>query len=401
MTALRGPHHGHIFTATKSVRAGRTDKMLEQVVQALMTLIETRDPSTFGHAERVAKLTLALAEAVDRCNSGPYKDIHFTPEEMLELRYASLLHDIGNIGVPEEVLVKAKKLHPLQLDLIRKRFRHIRQAVELEYCRRKLNWVLQNGNQNIEEFFRQIDADQESQFRTLDDFLQVVLHANDPTVLPEKSSEQLVEMAGWTFQGTAGPTEPLLTAEELRFLTIPKGSLDPYERIQIGSHVIHSFRFLSQIPWTKELKNVPIIAKAHHEKLDGSGYPYQMKAEEIPFQAKMMTICDIFDALTAHDKGYKKAVPVERALAILSEEVYSNLLDPELFRLFVETKVYRVTDKRRSAQEAEARPLEKCPQCGSVSLEIGVADLGNMTFTLAYSCQTCAYEWRGKPWRVG
>ncbi len=153
----------------------------------------------------------------------------------------------------------------------------------------------------------------------------------------------MLEIANWTFQDPSVPSEPLLTAEELRFLSIPKGSLDPEERQQIESHVKHSFLFLSQIPWTKELKNIPKIARAHHEKLDGSGYPDGIKAEQIPFQSKMMTISDIFDALTAHDRPYKPAVPTERALTIIGKEVKSQLLDPVLFKLFVDAKVYEIT----------------------------------------------------------
>ena len=151
--------------------------------------------------------------------------------------------------------------------------------------------------------------------------MQHILQANEPTVLPEKASEKLTEIAGWNFEGPDAPGEALLSPEELRLLSIPKGSLDSDERLQIESHVIHSFRFLNQIPWTKELKNIPDIARGHHEKLDGSGYPYHMKDEEIPFQSKIMTIADIFDALTARDRPYKRAVPVERALDIIGHEV--------------------------------------------------------------------------------
>lgn len=154
-----------------------------------------------------------------------------------------------------------------------------------------------------------------------------------------------MEIAGWTFQDPDGSAEALLAPDELRLLSIPKGSLDADERLQIESHVIHSFKFLSQIPWTKELRNIPTIARAHHEKLDGSGYPYHMKADEIPFQTKMMTISDIFDALTARDRPYKRAVPVERALDIIAQEVRSQLLDPNLFQLFIEAKVFELTTK--------------------------------------------------------
>jgi HD-GYP domain-containing protein (c-di-GMP phosphodiesterase class II) len=321
------------------------EKLFEGFVGASVTAIESRDPTTFGHSERVARLTVALAEAVDRTDSGPYKDIRFTREDIREIRYASILHDFGKVGVREEVLVKAKKLYPSQLELIKKRFLYIRKALELEACRKKLDHVLRNGNLGYEEFFAAIESDQNRELQNLDEFMQNILQANEPTVLPEKTSGRLVEIAGWSFEDPSGPSEPLLSQEELQLLSIPKGSLNPDERLQIESHVTHSFRFLSQIPWTKELKRIPEIAKAHHEKLDGSGYPYHMKAKDIPFQSKMMTISDIFDALTARDRPYKRAVPVERALGIISDEVKSQLLDPVLFNLFVEAKIFQLTAK--------------------------------------------------------
>jgi HD-GYP domain-containing protein (c-di-GMP phosphodiesterase class II) len=320
-------------------------RLFEGFVKASVTAIESRDPTTFGHSERVAKLTVGLAEAVDRSESGPYRDIHFSAQEIQELRYAAVLHDFGKVGVREEVLVKAKKLYPSQLELIRKRFLYIRKAVELESVRKKMEYLLRNGNQNYQEPFAGIDSEFGGELQKLDEFLEQILKANEPTVLPEKISEKLVEIAGWSFEDPSGPTEPLISSEELRFLSIPKGSLDPDERLQIESHVIHSFRFLSQIPWTKELKNIPIIARAHHEKLDGSGYPYHMKADEIPFQAKMMTISDIFDALTARDRPYKRAVPVDRALNIIGDEVKGQLLDPNLYHIFIDAKIFELTAK--------------------------------------------------------
>lgn len=320
-------------------------RLFEGFVKASVTAIESRDPTTFGHSERVAKLTVGLANVVDRVDSGPYKNIHFSREEIQELRYASLLHDFGKVGVREEVLVKAKKLYPFQLELVRKRFQYIRKVMELDATRKKLNHLLQEGNQNFEKALGAIDAGLEEELRRLDEFLNDILQANEPTVLPEATSEKLVEIAGWTFQDPEGSADALLAPEELRLLSIPKGSLDANERLQIESHVIHSFKFISQIPWTKELRNIPSIARAHHEKLDGSGYPYHMKADEIPFQTKMMTISDIFDALTARDRPYKRAVPIERALDIISQEVKSQLLDPNLFQLFVDAKIYDLTVK--------------------------------------------------------
>ncbi len=319
-----------------------TQRMFKGVVKALMTLLELRDPTTHGCSERVTRLTLGLAEAVDRCRSGPYKDVHFTPEDLQELRYASLLHDIGMLGVPEPLLSKAKKLFPWQLDLVKKRFQYIRKVIEAESLRKKLDFVMQNGVQNFQDFFAGTYADQFRQFRTLEKYLDTVRQANEPTALPEGALERLKEIAGWTFQDPTEPGEPLLTADELKSLSIPEGNLDDSERMQIQTHVIHSFRFLSQIPWTREFRNIPEIVRAHHEKPDGSGYPDHMKADEIPFQAKMIAIGDTFDALTARDRPYKRAVPVARALELMKAETQSNLLDPELFRLFVEARVYEL-----------------------------------------------------------
>jgi HD-GYP domain-containing protein (c-di-GMP phosphodiesterase class II) len=345
-------HQEQVSSLTTHAAVALENNMLRRNIEdvfdgfagASVTPIGSRDPATFGHSERVAKLTVALAEAVDRTDSGPYKDVHFNREDIREIQYASLLHDVGNFGVREEVLVKAKKLYPAQLELIKKRFQYIRNLIERESSRKKLDYLVRNGNQNFKDFFAEIDADQFRQFQTLGEFLNTIQQANDPTVLNEKPLERLVEIAGWTFQTPSGPTEPLLTQEELQLLSITKGSLTMEERMQIESHVIHSFRFLSQIPWTKDLRRVPEIATAHHEKLDGSGYPYHMKGDQIPFQSKMLAIADMFDALTDH-RPWRRAFTVEEALDIMREEVKWELLDPGLFQLFVDSKVYQLTAK--------------------------------------------------------
>jgi HD-GYP domain-containing protein (c-di-GMP phosphodiesterase class II) len=171
------------------------------------------------------------------------------------------------------------------------------------------------------------------------------VEANEPTVLAAGEFEQLYEIAKRTYRDPRGAQQPMLTSDEVRFLSISQGSLDAGEREQIESHVVHSFNFLTQIPWTREIQGIPEIARAHHEKLDGSGYPLRLKGEEIPVQARMMTICDIFDALSAADRPYKKAVPVERALAILEDSVTKNELDADLFRMFVDARIYEAAQK--------------------------------------------------------
>jgi HD-GYP domain-containing protein (c-di-GMP phosphodiesterase class II) len=317
--------------------------LFEGFVKASVTAIELRDPSTFGHSERVAKMTVGLAQAVSHSDTGPYKNVRFTREDIRELYYASVLHDLGKVGVREELLVKEKKLYPAQMERIQTRFLDIKKAMELEGTRQKLDFVLRNGNQNYQEFFSQIDQEYRKKCKKLEEFLQHILQANVPTLFAEKTSEKLLEIANWTFQDRSGASESLLTPQEFRLLSIRRGSLDSEERLQIESHVMHSFRFLSQIPWTRELKNIPRIVLAHHERLDGSGYPSRIKAEQIPLQSKLMIISDIFDALTAQDRPYRPAVPIERALAIVEQEVKSGLLDPFLFKLFVEAKIYQLT----------------------------------------------------------
>jgi response regulator RpfG family c-di-GMP phosphodiesterase len=172
-----------------------------------------------------------------------------------------------------------------------------------------------------------------------------VLQANEPTVLPEGHFDRLFEIARQTYHDPRGVERPILTPEEVRYLSIPKGSLSADERAQIESHVVHSFNFLLQIPWTKQIREIPRIVRAHHEKLNGTGYPYKLRSDEIPVQAKIMTICDIFDALSASDRPYKKAVASDRALNILEMSVKDQELDPELYRLFLEAKIFHLADK--------------------------------------------------------
>ncbi len=315
----------------------------EGFVRASIKAIELRDPTTSGHSERVAELTVRLAEVVDRARTGRYAEVNFSPRDLQELKYASLLHDFGKVGVREHLLVKAKKLYPSQREIIEERLLATRRAVELESARKKLDYLLRNGAESIEPVFAAIDAAREKDLARLRGFMEFIWRVNEPSSLPDGAPEKLAEIAAATFPGLEGDPKPLLTPQEVSLLSIPRGTLDDSERAQIESHVEHSYEFLRKIPWTKEFKRIPEIARAHHEKLDGSGYPDHIKGDAIPCQAKMMTISDIYDALTASDRPYKRAVAVERALDIIGGEVRSNLLDPDLFQLFVEAQVYRVT----------------------------------------------------------
>ncbi|MBI4240109.1 MAG: GAF domain-containing protein [Candidatus Rokubacteria bacterium] len=320
--------------------------LFEGFVKASVTAIEARDPTTAGHSFRVADLTLGLAEVVDRVEAGPYGEVRFTLEEMKEIRYASLLHDFGKVGVREDVLVKAKKLQSKHVELIRQRIDVLKQGVALKYSQKRIEYLLDKGREQFMEEFKIYDAEMQAAIKELDDCLRTVLIANEPALMPEDFASAVKQLALKSFATQLGTPQTIITPEEARILSIPKGSLSEEERRQIESHVVHSFQFLAQIPWTKELKRVPLIARSHHEKLNGSGYPYGLKADEIPLQSKMMTISDIYDALTAADRPYKKAVPVDTALDILSYERKAGLIDPILLDLFIEAKVFERTRPR-------------------------------------------------------
>ncbi|HSE39370.1 MAG TPA: HD domain-containing phosphohydrolase [Acidobacteriota bacterium] len=322
------------------------ETLFEGFVTASVTAIESRDPTTSGHSSRVANLTVGLAEIVDKTDSGQFREIKFSSDEIKEMRYAGLLHDFGKVGVRENVLVKAKKLYPLQLELIRERFNHYQRAWEAEYYKTKLNLLLSNGRETYETKKNSVDEIFKRRLNSLQDYFQFIEASNEPTVLPEGNFEKLQQIAEENDLIPPGLEHPVLSPQEVQLLSIRKGSLNEKERVEIESHVVHTYIFLSKIPWTSELKRIPEIAYGHHEKLNGTGYPNRSTAERIPIQTRMMTISDIYDALTASDRPYKKAVSQERALDILSSEVKSGHLDYDLFQIFLDAKVYLISARK-------------------------------------------------------
>jgi len=321
------------------------ETLFEGFVRAAVTAIEQRDPTTSGHSLRVSTMTTGLAEIVDKAAAGPFRQIRFSAEQMKEIRYAALLHDFGKVGVREEVLVKAKKLYPHQVALLQNRFDYVRKDLEAATERNKYQALLESGREAALEQAARHDEELRARMAELDEAFAVIQQANEPSTLPAGQFEKLYEIARRTYRDPRGAEHPLLTSDEVRFLSIRQGSLDPAERLQIESHVVHSFNFLREIPWTKGIREIPHIARSHHEKLNGMGYPYRLKGEDIPIQARMMTICDIFDALSASDRPYKRALPPERALSVLEAAVRDNELDPELFRLFLEGKIFLLSLK--------------------------------------------------------
>ncbi len=278
---------------------------------------------------------------MDRIETGPFREVSFSREQMKELRYAGLLHDFGKVGVREEVLVKAKKLPPVMLERIESRFAFIQRTLEMEFHRRKAEYLAEHGTKGYDEFLRALEEEFRHSMDRVRAFHQAIRESNEPRILPEASAEVLTEIGQATFVNLDGERVPYLSPDELHFLSIPKGSLDPDERKQIESHVTHTFNFLRQIPWTEELSGVAEIAYGHHEKLDGTGYPRGITGEVIPVQTRIMTVSDIFDALTASDRPYKRALPSERALEILDMEGKHGQLDARVVDLLVESGVYR------------------------------------------------------------
>jgi HD-GYP domain-containing protein (c-di-GMP phosphodiesterase class II) len=328
------------------------ERLFEGFVTAAVTAIESRDPTTSGHSSRVATFTCGLAEAVDRVGSGQYKSTRFSREQMKEIRYASLLHDFGKVGVREQVLVKQKKLYPSDLAIVKHRFQFLLQRADLQYERERAEYLFAHGKDRYQEMLQHLDGVRRAEREDLLRFLDSVVRANEPTILPEGTFEELTEINERTFVDFDGVEKPLLSDEELKYLMINKGNLDQRERREIESHVSHTFRFLEHIPWTRELRGVPEIAHGHHEKLNGRGYPRQVAGDAIPVQTRMMTISDIYDALTATDRPYKRAVPAERAIEILKDEAKDGSLDAALLEAFIDARIFDLvkqeTHKRRS-----------------------------------------------------
>jgi HD-GYP domain-containing protein (c-di-GMP phosphodiesterase class II) len=314
-------------------------RLFEGFVSASVVAIEARDPTTAGHSERVASLTLGLAKALEHESVGRYARLQFSTQDVQEMRYASLLHDFGKVGVREHVLVKAEKLYPHELEAVRARFALARKDHQLRSLERRLGAA--RSGQALESVERQEAERLAGELRGLDETLEFILACNRPTVLPSGGFERLAELGRLTFRDALEVEQPLLIARELERLSIPRGSLSTDERREIESHVTHTFRFLSQIPWTRALRRVPDIAYAHHERLNGTGYPRRMPAESIPVQSKMMAIADVYDALTASDRPYKKAVPHSAAMDILQQEARAGMLDADLLRVFVQAEVPR------------------------------------------------------------
>ncbi len=315
--------------------------LFDGFVDASITIIEQRDPTTSGHSHRVAAMTMDLARIVNDIDEGEFRELRFSEAQMRELHYAALLHDFGKLGVSENVLVKAKKLYPWQMDNLLERFELIKASYEIEYLNKMLT-IHQEGGDTVEDIRARIyRRDRDKKLAELADCLEFIIKNNEPSVTTGRSAKERIHDIGKrTFIDMQGNEQRFLTDIDMDSLSVTKGSLTADEFFQIQGHVTHTYEFLKKIPWSKGLTSIPDIAAKHHEKLDGSGYPHKVAANAIPVQTRIMTIADIFDALTAADRPYKKSISPDNALHIMGEEVKQGKLDADLFDLFIEAKNY-------------------------------------------------------------
>lgn len=314
------------LTAQAGILIERTElydeiqELLSSFIHAMVVTLDSRDITTSGHSRRLAGYALGFVEAINRVNYGKYKDTYFTKEQIRELYYSALLHDIGKIGVSEFVLQKRTKVSEETLELLEYKF---------EYLKEKLEQKEEKNSQ--EKLF--LDK--------FESYMAIIKIINNKPFLTDEEEQLIKELNEFEFD-LLGKKIRMFKGIEYENLIIKRGNLTEKERNEINSHVSHSYNILKDIKWTKDLRAVPKIASAHHEKLDGTGYPLGLKENEISIQARVLAILDIFEALTARDRPYKPPMSVEKAISIIEKEVEDKHLDKELFDIFMQEKIFEL-----------------------------------------------------------
>ena len=325
----------HVGFAIKRVKWQQDmNRMFEGFVQASIKAIEARDPVTAGHSQRVANYACILAEKLGE-PTGDCQFIKFSDNEMMELRYAALLHDVGKIGVPEQILKKTSRLSSLELENIQTRLSHIKEMIELRTLKKRLREISTRDERFNPAKLLSIQENISALSNQIDSIFSFVKNISGATPLSSRDLEKVLELAETTYTDNKGRKHPFLKPHELEHLTIRRGTLSETEWHEIYRHPLHSGEFLRQIPWSEDLALIPIYAELHHEKLDGTGYPYQLKSDEIPFAVKILTVADIFDALTASDRPYKSPASLMDAEKFITSEARNGKLDKDIVFTFV------------------------------------------------------------------
>lgn len=333
--------------ASQAAVAIRNVKLLNEIKSLFKSLvrysakaIDARSPHTAGHSGRVAKFSVRIAEAINDESNGGLKDVNFSPVEIEELRMAGWLHDIGKIGVRESVLEKANKLNIDQMNTVYERFESIKQSIEKKYLQAELN-LLRNGQTANPGEVKGRKAQCDKEIAQVGQVFEFIQRINVPGYLIDDDLKLLKCIHRRTFVDRLGNEKKYLLPEEYEHLAIIKGNLTKGEYREIQAHVSHTLDILEKMPFTKEMAKIPDYAAAHHELMDGSGYPRGLRGDEIPVQARIMCIADIFDALNSPDRPYKKATPLERTLQILQEEAKAGKLDADIVDMFIRRKLYQ------------------------------------------------------------
>ena len=330
-------------------------ELFEAFVKVMATAIDEKSPVTGGHIRRVADLTLTMAEVIHDIDEGHFKDKTFSPDQMYELRIAAYMHDIGKVTSPVEIVEKAKKLQTIfdRIQYVRLRMAYIIQKIKLEGQEAKIK-ILQNGSSP--EKLNSIEKETLEKLIEIEEILKFINKCNEPgEFLDDEILVRLKEVSEKTYIDDAGEQQPFLTADELVNLSIRRGSITEKERQKMQGHAAVTLKMLKQIPFTKKLKNIPDFAGAHHEFLNGKGYPLGLKGDEISFEGRLMAVTDIAEALTASDRPYKKAMPLETVYRILRSMVEGEELDPNLVELFIEKEVYKIYQKKHEKAPAEVK----------------------------------------------
>ena len=321
-----------------------TEQLFESLIQVMATAIDERSPYTGGHIRRVAEMTMELARAVNDCDSGNLSGVHFDDEQLDEIRIASWMHDIGKITTPEWVVDKPTKLTTIfdRIELLRARFEVLEKTAEVDMLRIKVT-CLERG----EPLPTDLEETCAARLQQLREDFEFLARANQPgEFMNDDDLERLnqIRARNYSLDGASGTAS--LSDDEFANLSIRKGSLTDGERKKINDHAAMSIKMLGQIPFTRSLRQVPAIAGAHHEKLDGSGYPLGLHASDISLQARILALVDIFESLSADDRPYRsKPMPRDLVLRILEEEVDAGHLDRDVFDLFMREKLYVKLDE--------------------------------------------------------
>ena len=320
-------------------------------IKSIATAIDEKSPYTGGHITRVVDLTMMIAEKINEDDEGKFKDIHFSEDEMEELKLAAWMHDVGKIITPEYVVDKKNKLQTIidRISLIETRFHFIAKQIENSYLNRKIDFLHDEKGDESKE--KHLDKEFVEKLNTLKEELEFIKTCNNPGEFMSDDHLQRVKEITLKMYTIDGEEHPCLTDEEVKNLCIRKGSLTEEERKVIENHAYMTLKMLNELPFPKKLKKIPEYAAAHHEKLDGSGYPMGFSGEELSLQSRIMAIADIFEALTAKDRPYKKPMRLSQAIKIMGFMEKDNHIDPDIYDLFINSRLYLDYAKKEMAPE--------------------------------------------------